>query len=366
METGLTNKALQSADSIRRRLLEWYYLNGRDLPWRGETDPYRIWISEVMLQQTQVATVIPYYHRFLARFPTLIDLAAAPLDDVLKRWEGLGYYARARNLHRAAKKVVDDFGGQLPQTVAELRRLPGFGEYTSGAVASIAFGQVTPAIDGNVKRVLTRLFAIQSDITRGAGIKQLRHIATTLVDPTAPGDWNQALMELGATVCLPKRPRCLQCPLRQHCRALAKGIEQTLPRKPAKKPLPHFDVTAAVIQHNGHILIAQRPPEGMLGGLWEFPGGKQEPGETLPQCLRREINEELGVEIEVGEPVTVVKHSYTHFKITLHAFYCRLLRGQPQAIGVADWRWVKPHQFDGFAFPRTDQQILEALSRQRK
>lgn len=357
-----TNKPTpaQAAD-LRRRLLNWYHISARNLPWRNETDPYRVWVSEVMLQQTQVVTVIPYYHRFLHRFPTVQHLAQAPLDEVLKQWEGLGYYARARNLHRAAQKIVDDFAGQLPRTAAELRRLPGFGAYTAGAVASIAFGEVTPAVDGNVKRVLARLFALESNLTRGEGARQLQQIAATLVDPAAPGDWNQALMELGATVCLPQTPHCTHCSLREQCQARALGIEHSLPRKSAKKPLPHFNVTAAVIYHNGQILIAQRPPEGMLGGLWEFPGGKQEPGESLPACLRREIREELGLEIEVGEPVAVVRHSYTHFKITLHAFNCRLLAGSPRCLGVADWRWVTPAQFDDFAFPRTDRQIIAAL-----
>ncbi len=349
--------------ALRSAILAWYAAHRRNLPWRDETDPYRVWVSEVMLQQTQVVTVLPYYPRFLARFPTVAALAAAPLADVLKLWEGLGYYARARNMHRAAQKIVAELGGQIPTDYAELRSLPGFGDYTAGAVAAIAFGQSVPAVDGNVKRVLARLFAIQTDVTRGAGARQVRTIAAELVDPTHPGDWTQALMELGATVCLPKAPRCPVCPVAAQCQARRQGIEPELPLKPARRALPHFDVTAAVIQHEGKILIAQRPLEGMLGGLWEFPGGKTEPGESLPDCLRREIEEELGLKIEVGAPVTVVKHSYTHFKITLHAFYCALEAGAPRAIGVADWRWVSLAELDEFAFPRTDQQIIAALRR---
>jgi A/G-specific adenine glycosylase len=308
-----------------------------------------------------VATVIPYYRRFLDRFPCLADLAAAPLDDVLKAWEGLGYYARARNLHRAAIEIVEKHDGYFPQTYAELRALPGFGDYTAGAVASIAFGEVVPAVDGNVKRVLARLFALQENLQRGPAARQLRDIAAELVAPAAPGDWTQALIELGATVCLPQTPKCLLCPLNDLCQARALGLERRLPVKPIKKPLPHYDVTAAVICHDSRVLIAQRPLEGMLGGLWEFPGGKQEDGETLAECLRREIREELGLEIAVGELLATVRHSYTHFKITLHAFTCRLISGQPQALGVADWRWVKLDELDGFAFPRTDQKIIVAL-----
>lgn len=351
----------QTIEAIRSRLLTWYHHNRRNLPWRGETDPYRIWVSEVMLQQTQVTTVIPYYQRFLERFPTLADLAATPLSEVLKAWEGLGYYARARNLHRAAVEIVTKYGGQFPRTYAELRHLPGFGDYTAGAVASIAFSEVVPAMDGNVKRVLARLLALQEEVTRGSAARQLQDFAAALVDPQAPGDWTQALMELGALVCLPHNPKCLLCPVNELCRARQQGLERVIPVKPVKKALPHFDVTAAVIRQDGRVLIAQRPPEGMLGGLWEFPGGKQEPGESLPECLQREIREELGVEIAVETPLVTVKHGYTHFKITLHAFICRLLAGQPQTLGVADWRWVTLDELDTFAFPRTDQKIIAAL-----
>jgi A/G-specific adenine glycosylase len=361
MMTDFRKDPPQPADPIRRRLLAWYDHNRRDLPWRGETDPYRIWIAEVMLQQTQVNTVIPYYHRFLARFPTLPELAAASLAEVLKGWEGLGYYARARHLHRSARDIVAQHGGRLPETYAALRPLPGFGDYTAGAVASIAFGEAVPAIDGNVTRVLARLFAIEGDLRRGEAARQVRELGAALVDPTRPGDWTQALMELGALVCLPKSPNCLHCPLNELCRARLAGREQALPLKPAKKTLPHYDVAAAVIRQGDQFLIAQRPPQGMLGGLWEFPGGKREPGESLGQCLQREIKEELDLAIEVGERLVRVKHAYTHFKITLHAFACRITAGQPQKIGVADWRWVSLAELEAFAFPRTDLKIIEVL-----
>ena len=351
---------------LQPRLLAWYRRNGRDLPWRNESSPYRIWISEVMLQQTQVVTVIPYYYRFLAQFPTVEILAAAPLETVLKAWEGLGYYARARNLHQAAQEIVDKWHGQLPQEFASLRKLPGFGDYTAGAVASIAFGQPVPAVDGNVKRVIARLFAIQEDITKGQTARQLKEIASALLDPTSPADWNQAVMELGATVCLPQKPKCSLCPVNNLCWGRLQGLEQQLPIKTAKKSLPHYDVTAAVICQGDKMLITQRPFEGMLGGLWEFPGGKRESGETLQSCLRREICEELGVEIEVGQPVTVVKHSYTHFKITLYAFYCRLIKGKIQSLGVAGWRWVTLEEINTFPFPRTDLKIIEVLRQPNK
>jgi len=349
---------------LRRNLLDWYAQQRRELPWRDEPDPYRVWISEVMLQQTQVATVTPYYERFVRRFPTLNDLASATLDEVLKAWEGLGYYARARNLHAAAGRVMAEHGGQLPAGYAALRRLPGFGDYTAGAVASIAFGERVPAVDGNVKRVLARLLAITDDVARGATSRRLRALAGALVPADRPGDFNQALMELGATICTPGTPRCLLCPVRAECEGQAQGIQASLPIKAPRRERPHYDVTAAVIRgEDGRLLIAQRKPEAMLGGLWEFPGGKCQPGESLPECLQREIREELDLDIEVGRYLTSIDHGYTHFRISLHVFECRPLDGDPRALDCADWRWVQPAELGNFAFPVTDRKIIQILNR---
>jgi A/G-specific adenine glycosylase len=349
---------------LRDNLLAWYDCHRRDLPWRDQPDPYRVWISEVMLQQTQVTTVVPYYERFLGRFPTLEDLAAAPLDAVLKAWEGLGYYARARHLHAAARQVLADYGGRLPPSYAALRRLPGLGDYTAGALASIAFGERVPAVDGNVKRVLARLFAVTDDVTRGAAARRLRAIAADLVPPDRPGDFNQAMMELGATICTPGSPRCPLCPVQAECVGLAQGVQESLPIKGPRRTQPHYDVTAAVIRaDDGRLLIAQRKPEAMLGGLWEFPGGKCHPGETLPDCLRREIREELGLEIEVGHCLTTIRHSYTHFRISLHVFECRHLDGYPRALDCAAWRWALPGDLKELAFPATDRKIIQMIGR---
>ena len=258
------------------KLLRWAQKHLRDLPWRIEPrDPYRVWISEMMLQQTQVATVIPYFRRFTERFPTVEALAAAPLDDVLKLWEGLGYYARARNLHRAARQVVAEFDGHLPDTVEELSTTARHWPYTAGAIASIAFGRDAPVVDGNVKRVLCRVYAIRGDARRPAIQKKLWALAATNLPKGKAGRWNEAMMELGATVCSPRSPRCDECPLAEVCRARALGIQEQLPTKATQKRLPHYDVTAAVIRKRGRVLIAQRPVGGMLGGLWEFPGGKR-------------------------------------------------------------------------------------------
>lgn len=354
--------------AIQTNLLKWYHQHQRQMPWRGEADPYKIWVSEVMLQQTQVATVIPYYARFISRFPTIAALAAASLDDVLKQWEGLGYYARCRNLHKAAQEIVEKHAGTLPQTYADLRQLPGFGQYTAGAVASIAFGEAVPAVDGNVKRVISRLFAIEADISKAAGRVQIEAHASQLAQMAPqPADWTQALMELGATLCSPTRPKCLLCPLGAGlCQAQQQGLADSLPVKPRKKPVPHYDVAAGIIyksEAKAEFLIAQRPADGMLGGLWEFPGGKQETDETLAECLQREIKEELDLEIAVGDKVTSVKHAFTHFKITLHAFEATLVSGKPKKIGVADWAWVTLDQLDQYAFGKTDRKVIEVMQR---
>jgi A/G-specific adenine glycosylase len=343
-------------------LFRWARRNLRDLPWRVEPrDPYRIWVSEIMLQQTQAVTVIPYFTRFTERFPTVQALAEAPLDDVLKLWEGLGYYARARNLHRAAQQVMAESGGQVPDTVEKLGRLPGIGDYTAGAIASIGFGRDAPVVDGNVRRVLCRVYAIRGDPRQKKIQNRLWALARANLHRRQPGLWNEALMELGATICTPRSPRCVQCPLATVCRARAQGLQDKLPQRTASKRIPHYDVTAAIIRQRGRVLIARRPLDSMLGGLWEFPGGKKERGESLEECLQREICEELGIEIKVGPLVTRLNHTYTHLRITLHAFECRRVRGRPRAIQVADWRWVTPDALDTFAFAVTDRKIVQAL-----
>lgn len=354
-------KAPPPHEKIAEALLRWYAANRRDLPWRRRRDPYAIWVAEVMLQQTRVETVIPYYERFLARFPTLQDLATAPLEEVLKVWEGLGYYARARHLHRAARTLVQEYGGSFPQTLSEWRRLPGVGSYIAAAVLSIAFGQDLPAIDGNGVRVLARLFAVEEDPRRPAGRRRLEALAERLLPRGQAGDFNQALMDLGATLCTPKAPRCSACPLQAFCAAFRQGDPEAFPVRAPRRSLPHYDVTAGVIQDGDRVLIAQRPLEGMLGGLWEFPGGKVEPGESLEECLKRELREELGIEVEVLEPMMTLRHAYTHMRITLHVFRCRWMGGTLQPIGCADARWVRIEELDRYPFPNTDRQIVERL-----
>ncbi|HNT25149.1 MAG TPA: A/G-specific adenine glycosylase [Anaerolineales bacterium] len=347
---------------ISIRLLAWYASNARALPWRvAHPDPYAVWVSEIMLQQTRVETVGPYFARWMARFSNIEALAAAPLQDVLAAWEGLGYYSRARNLQRAAQLVVERHGGRLPANVAHLRQLPGIGRYTAGAIASIAFGQDEPALDGNIRRVLARLFNLTEDARSPQGLRRLWELAALILPPGRAGDHNQALMDLGSLICTPRAPLCHACPLAELCQARALGVQAQRPVLAAKPASPHYTVTAAVIQRGGQVLLAQRPQNGLLGGLWEFPGGKQQDGEDLPACLRREIDEELGVAIEVGPELGVYRHAFTHFRITLHAFCCQLLAGQPRPIQAADIRWVTPVDLETYPMGKVDRQIAKKL-----
>jgi A/G-specific adenine glycosylase len=354
-----------SSRSFSSRLLDWYARNKRDLPWRHTHDPYRIWVSETLLQQTQVATVIPYYERFVARFPDIRALAAAPLDEVLKAWEGAGYYARARNLHRAAQQVVEQHRGRVPQRVDELLKLPGVGRYIAGAVASIAFNQDAPILDGNVTRVLCRYFNIRGDPDKGMGRaerERLWKLAEELIPHGRARDFNQALMDHGATVCLPRGPRCEICPVRRGCKARRLGVQEELPTKRAKPKRPHYEIGAGIIWKRGRILIQRRPPQGLLGGLWEFPGGKRERGETFQECVRREVHEELGIEVKVGEELAVVEHGYSHFTITLHAFTCEHVRGRVRLLHATAFKWVRPDELKEYAFPAANRKIIEAVT----
>jgi A/G-specific adenine glycosylase len=346
---------------VHKALLGWYRPARRGMPWRRTTDPYAIWVSEVMLQQTQVATVKPYYERFLKAFPMVKGLAQAGLPGVLKVWEGLGYYGRARRLHAGAKLVCHQYGGHLPRTVAGLLTVPGIGPYSAGAIASIAFGLAVPAVDGNVARVLCRLFGADLNVRGAAGRHELGRLVQPMLDLGRPGAVNQALMDLGWSVCTPATPHCGDCPLARHCRARQTGRQGRLPRRIHRPRPPHFDVVAGVIWRRGRILIDQRPAEGLLGGLWEFPGGKVQSGEAHEEALAREVREELGIQIAVGRLLDTIRHAYSHFRITMRVFECRYVRGRTRAIGCAAFRWVRPAEMGPFAFPRANQRIIQRL-----
>ncbi len=360
-----TQPAVRTA--FQTALPAWFDEARRPMPWRepgpdGRRDPYRVWVSEVMLQQTRVETATPYFRRFTERFPTVRDLAEAGQDEVLKLWEGLGYYSRARNLHRAAQQVVAEHGGVVPSDAEAFRALPGVGPYTAAAVLSLAFDAPLAVLDGNVIRVLTRVFAVDADARSSRTRRRLQELADVLLDSERPGRWNESVMELGATVCTPRSPACPRCPLNGVCQATALGDPEAFPVVSKRAPVPHHTIAVGlVIDGASRVLIQRRPDDAMLGGLWEFPGGKVEEGETPGEACARELREELAIEVEVGAPIARVDHAYSHFRITMHAFRCRLVAGEPLSDAGEPVEWVSIDALDDYAFPRANRRVIEAL-----
>ena len=345
-----------------KQLLDWYLHQKRDLPWRKNQDPYPVWISEMMLQQTQVSSVIDYFNRFLNRFPTVETLAKAPIDDVLKCWEGLGYYSRARNLKKAAEVIAFELNGVFPNTFESLKKLPGIGPYSAAAIASIAFNEKIPVVDGNVLRVFSRFWDCDLDI----GLTKTKDYFFNLLQKSIksiqnPGDFNQAMMELGALLCSPKSPKCLLCPIEQDCQAKKNGTLLLRPVKTKKAPVPTFDVVVGLLKKNNKILIAKRPEDKLLGGLWEFPGGKVEKNETNQDALKREFLEELQIDIQVLDYIGEIKHAYSHFKINLKAYYCSIKKGSPKQSNKTALKWINKKQFKDFAFPKANKKLFPFL-----
>ncbi|MCF7816860.1 MAG: A/G-specific adenine glycosylase [Kiritimatiellales bacterium] len=344
--------------AVATKLLPWFSANKRSMPWRSNRTPYRVWISELMLQQTRVDQATPYFNRFIKRFPSLKSLAAASQEDVLKMWEGLGYYSRARNLHKAAQIIANEHGGRFPGTAEEIQNLPGIGSYTAAAIGSLAFNLDLAVLDGNVIRVLSRLFACTSSK------KELQQMADDLLVKGDAGNFNEAMMELGATVCLPKNPQCCECPMSGVCKGLKSGNPTDYPVKAPKKKIPHIVVGAAVVTNGkGEVLIAQRRNEDMLGGLWEFPGGKQEPGETIEQCIVRELKEELGINIVTGDFLVTVKHAYSHFTMELHTYFAKIKSGRPRPIHCQNFQWLGIPKLRTVPYSKADLKIIEALEK---
>jgi A/G-specific adenine glycosylase len=340
---------------LSRLLLNWYRKHGRTLPWRDHPDSYAVWVSEIMLQQTRVETVIPYFEKWMEIFPDVGALVDASERDVLNIWEGLGYYSRARNLHKAAKIVAEKFDGQLPRDLADLLSLPGIGRYTVGAIASMAFGMDEPTLDGNLRRVFARLFDVSKSADSPAGEKILWKFAAQNLPKGRAGDYNQALMDLGATICLPKNPRCLHCPLTKICKARKNGTQNTRPVMKPKKTVPHYVHAAAVIIYKGCVLLAQRPSKGLLGGMWEFPNARvnADPAEELTKAL----NDALRLKVKKKETLGVIQHAYTHFKVTVHAFRC-------EAVSIPknkNLEWMRVIELDDYPMGKVDRQIARLL-----
>ncbi|HLO34110.1 MAG TPA: A/G-specific adenine glycosylase [Anaerolineales bacterium] len=395
---------------LSSRLLAWYHANKRTLPWRGQPSAYAIWVSEIMLQQTRVETVIPYFEKWMRLFPTVEALAQASEQAVLNAWEGLGYYSRARNLHNAAKIVADQYHGEIPRDPQELRKLPGVGRYTLGAIASMAFGQDVSALDGNIKRVYARIFDIAEPVDSPAGEKILWQLADENLPHGQAGDYNQALMDLGATICVPKNPRCLICPVMKLCRAQQNGTQDQRPVLKPRKEVPHYvNAAGVIVRRIGNpphlqVLLAQRPSHGLLGGMWEFPNGRVEadPVQGLPDALKTGYNLKVrvhrqqyirtaksrgtagaqsrgtsgaksrGSSGERGdsvrlprsrsapkqEPLGIVQHGYTHFKVTVHVFRCELT-SRPEG---ANFKWVPLTDLEDYPMGKIDRQIAKMIA----
>lgn len=355
----------QIAD-IRNDLLTWYEKYHRRLPWRKTRDPYRIWVSEIMLQQTRVDTVVPYYERFISQFPDVRRLAAADLQEVLKCWEGLGYYARARNLHRAVRHVAQDYNGIVPSDPRTFLSLPGVGPYIAAAVLSIAFGLPHAVVDGNVKRVLARMFAIDLVINRPASGKYFQDLADRLLDPGEPGKFNQAVMELGALVCRPKNPACDACPVRRCCRAAADNTVAVYPMREKARRIPCHHLAAGVVRKNGRVLIVQRPASGLLGGLWEFPNGPVKDGEIAEAACIRNIAESVHLDVAAVSFLTQIRHAYTHFKIIMDVFICDYRSGRVRLEDAEAHRWALTDDLVRYPMPKASLKFIEALKEKMK
>ena len=333
------------------------------MPWRNHPDPYAVWVSEIMLQQTRVETVIPYFEKWMNLFPNVNALANSSEQDVLNAWEGLGYYSRARNLHKAAKIVASKFNGELPRDLTELRSLPGIGRYTVGAIASMAFGMDEPTLDGNLRRVFSRLFDVDIFADSPAGEKILWELAAQNLPKGQAGDYNQALMDLGSMICTPKNPRCLLCPLMKICEARQRGTQDLRPVLKPKKVVPQYVHAAAVIIQRGRVLLAQRPLDGLLGGMWEFPNARVEenPAKELTKILnaayRLKVRIEPSRNFKKKDALGIIQHAYTHFKVTVHAYRC-------EAVSIPkskDLKWVKITDLNDYPMGKVDRQIAHRL-----
>src|SRR5699024_4425222 len=328
----------------------------------GCGNAYYIWLSEVMLQQTRVEQATPYFNHFIERFPTVNDLAEATQQEVLKVWEGLGYYSRARHLHEAAKTVINEFDGQVPDSWDEITRLKGVGPYTASAVLSIAYQKPYAVVDGNVIRVLSRFYGIEDDVRQTQTKKNIQKYADELLDPQQPGDFNQAVMELGALICTPSNPDCSNCPLYTGCIAQQKVKTETIPYKSPAKKVPHHHIGVGIVMdEQQRVLIALRPEKAMLGSLWEFPGGKQKKDESIRETVIRELREELDIEVEITKAFMTLKHAYSHFKITLHAFLCHKVDGNPKPKASQQIKWVAIDELDDYPFPKANRKLTKKL-----
>ena len=347
-------------NKVTSSLLSWYSKEKRILPFRDIDNPYKIWLSEVMLQQTQVETVIPYFERWIKKYPTLESVANEEQESLLKMWEGLGYYSRCRNFHKATQVVVEKHCGIIPDNWDGFHALPGVGDYTASAVLSIAFQQPYPVIDGNVKRVFARILGLKKLTTRN--MSRMKNHLNNIISKENPRDFNQSVMELGARVCKPSNPNCGQCPISFKCKAFGYGDPEAYPTFIKKKTPPNYTIVAGIVWRGEKFYIQKRGEKKMLAGLWEFPCGKAEKGESLEDSLQREIKEECGAKPKIIKKIGTIKHAYTHFSITFHGYHCEE-NGTPFQ-GQENSKWIKQSQIDEFPFPKANHKLFKLLDDQ--
>jgi A/G-specific adenine glycosylase len=357
---------MPSSNDIAGALLAWFESSARSLPWRETYEPYQVWISEIMLQQTQMERAVTYFNRWTARFPDVFAVAAAGIEDIHKQWEGLGYYSRARNIHKTAKILVERHGGLLPDDPAALRALPGIGPYAAGAIASLAFQRDVPAVDANAVRLLARLYDVDTPVSLAATKQRLTALARDLIPPGRARQFNQAVMELGALVCTPKNPRCAACPVSSPCQARYLGIVDDRPvTGPAKAVVP-LSVASGLLIHSGRVFIQKRMPYGVWAGLWEFPGGTIEPDETPEAAIVREFAEETEMAVAVKDRLAVIKHGYTTYRVTLHCFALvsadPLSPPKPVLHAATQSVWAGLNDLDGLAFPAGHRKLIDRLT----
>jgi len=344
------------------KLQDWFRVHMRPLPWRKTYDPYSVWVSEIMLQQTQMERGVAFFKAWMRAFPSIRSVAGADEEAVFKAWEGLGYYSRARNLHAAAKKIMAEHGGEFPRSVEAIRALPGVGEYTAGALASIAFNEPEPAVDANVLRIFSRICDIDVPLDHKGVRAFVTGAVKTLMPQDSPRFFTQALMELGALVCA-KKPDCPKCPLSEYCEALRLGTTGKRPKKKAPKTYAFIEMATGIVIRDGLALIQKRPPYGLWAGLWEFPGGCLEAEESPEQAVMREVLEETELPVVISEKIGVFRHSYVTSRVTMHAYFCEMAQNAPEPAphAATEFRWVAPGETASYAFPAGHRKLLEHL-----
>ena len=353
---------------LQTALLQWFAQNQRSLPWRVNYTPYEVWISEVMLQQTQMERGVSYFKNWMRRFPDIASLAAASEEEVLRQWEGLGYYSRARHILTAARKIMSEHGGVFPSDLADIRALPGVGPYTAGAVASIAFGEKLPCVDANVERVVARIFDVDSPVKQEPAAGIIHRWALRLVPEGLAREHNQAMMELGALVCR-KKPLCASCPLAQFCISLHLGITDQRPVPGKRATITPVKAVTGVLHCGSRVFVQKRPPAGVWGNLWEFPGGRVEADESPEQASVREFMEETGFEVRVVQRHGIIRHGYTTYRLTLHCFGLELAVPPladapplpPQLTAATEYRWVSPQELNALAMPAAHRKLADRL-----